>query len=341
MLIRAQSLALASLMFMTVAFTVQAHGQNDKDIVARVGDETISREQFDQALTRAQHMANLVGDSMQEGIDASGQMRLLDWMIRVKVVEQLAKQAKVKVTDKDVEEFIEERTKQFVSKDSMDNYLENAGLTLDELKTSVEQQLLSDKFLKEATKDVSVSEAELREEYDKMVENGRFQMADMAHILIRLEGDDDAAVEAAKTRADAARQRVINGEKFTDVARAVSDDTASAGRGGIFLRLSPGQGWARDQQFAQRIFTQPVGEVSEPFRSPLGWHILLVFGRGAADFELVKEPLEEEIVNARRRQEISRIVTEAKENLDIEIFLSTEGEGVDPDAAPALLDQST
>lgn len=341
MLIRPHLLALAALIFATGAITVPAHAQNDEDIVARVGDETISREQFDQALSRARRMASLMGDGMQEGMDATGQMRLLDWMIGVKVVEQLAKKANVKVTSKDVQEFIEERTKQFVSKESMDHYLENAGLTLDELTDSVEQQLLSDKFLKEATKDVSISEAELREEYNKMVENGRFKMADMAHILIRIEGEGDEAVEAAKTRADAARQRVLNGEKFTDVARDVSDDTASAGRGGIFLRLSLGQGWARDPQFAQRIFTQPIGEVSEPFASPLGWHILLVFGRGAADFDLVKEPLEEEILNARRRQEISRIVTEAKKNLDIEIFLPAEGEGVDPDAAPALLDQST
>lgn len=85
------------------------------------------------------------------------------------------------------------------------------------------------------------------------------------HILVR--GDD----QAAKGRIDAIRARIEGGEEFTAVARDTSDDLISRDSGGDL-------GWfAREAfgpQFGDQVEALRDGEVSEPFHSQAGWHVL-------------------------------------------------------------------
>lgn len=91
------------------------------------------------------------------------------------------------------------------------------------------------------------------------------------HILIRssaLISDTEA-----KSRLERLRQRILNGEDFGELARAHSDDTGSAAKGGEL-------GWADPsiyvEAFREVLKTTKKGEISAPFKSEFGWHILQV-----------------------------------------------------------------
>lgn len=67
------------------------------------------------------------------------------------------------------------------------------------------------------------------------------------------------------------RDQIVNGDDFSAVASAVSDDTGSAVDGGDL-------GWAvyddYDPAFAEMLRSIEIGELSPPFKSSFGWHIV-------------------------------------------------------------------
>ena len=98
------------------------------------------------------------------------------------------------------------------------------------------------------------------------------------HILITTNEvlDDDAAQE----KLGAIRRQILNGDDFAAVATAVSEDPTSAIEGGEM-------GWMNPRsfvpEFAAKCETQPIGELSEPFKTQFGWHILEVQDRRVKD----------------------------------------------------------
>ncbi|GAA3966381.1 peptidylprolyl isomerase [Allohahella marinimesophila] len=75
-------------------------------------------------------------------------------------------------------------------------------------------------------------------------------------------------------------QRLEAGESFEALARSYSDDPVSASNGGSLEWASPGQ---TVPEFEAVMNQTPLGEVSEPFQSQFGWHILRVRDRREQD----------------------------------------------------------
>lgn len=98
------------------------------------------------------------------------------------------------------------------------------------------------------------------------------------HILIRtdeLTGDD-----AAQARLNEFRQRIKEGADFAELARNYSNDTATAGNGGDLGWVNPGD---MVPAFEAEIDKLATGEISEPFKTGFGWHIVQVLERRRYD----------------------------------------------------------
>jgi peptidyl-prolyl cis-trans isomerase SurA len=67
------------------------------------------------------------------------------------------------------------------------------------------------------------------------------------------------------------RDRVRNGEDFAALARANSNDSRTAERGGDLGWINPGQ---LGPEFEQVLNQLEPGQVSEPFKTPFGWHLV-------------------------------------------------------------------
>ena len=79
--------------------------------------------------------------------------------------------------------------------------------------------------------------------------------------------------DSIKARLVELRKRVSDGESFKDLAKQYSQDPVSAAKGGSLGWVPPGVMVA---EFEKIMSSQKIGEISEPFRSEYGWHILLV-----------------------------------------------------------------
>jgi peptidyl-prolyl cis-trans isomerase SurA len=98
------------------------------------------------------------------------------------------------------------------------------------------------------------------------------------HILVRVDADTTDAQAEAKARTLAAR--IAGGAAFADVARTDSEDQSSRTRGGDL-------GWFTADQFGpdfgQRVAALGDQQVSEPFRTEAGWHVVQRLGTRQAD----------------------------------------------------------
>ena len=91
------------------------------------------------------------------------------------------------------------------------------------------------------------------------------------HILIQT--SEVVSPDTAKQMIDSLYQRVQNGEDFAVLAGTFSNDPGSARDGGSLGWVSPG---VMVPEFETKMKETPVGQVTAPFETQFGWHILQV-----------------------------------------------------------------
>jgi peptidyl-prolyl cis-trans isomerase SurA len=119
------------------------------------------------------------------------------------------------------------------------------------------------------------------------------------HILMRPnELEDDATVRQKLANI---RERILKGEDFAVLASTMSEDP-SAADGGDLGWSSPG---TYVPEFEKVLASLDENEISEPFRTQYGWHIVQVLGRRQYDTteELKRRRVAEEIRNSRVDEE--------------------------------------
>ncbi len=98
------------------------------------------------------------------------------------------------------------------------------------------------------------------------------------HILLKTtEVEDDNTV---KQRLEKIRTRIQGGEDFAAIAAVTSQDTGSAVQGGDLGWAGPG---TFVPEFEQTLDKLTENDISEPFKSQFGWHIVQLLGRRTQD----------------------------------------------------------
>jgi peptidyl-prolyl cis-trans isomerase SurA len=107
-------------------------------------------------------------------------------------------------------------------------------------------------------------------------DGAQVQQTRARHILIRT---SEVVSEAdARRRLGDLRERIVNGANFAEMARVHSAD-GSASRGGDLDWVLPGD---TVPEFERAMNALKIGEISEPVKSPFGWHLIQVQERRAA-----------------------------------------------------------
>jgi peptidyl-prolyl cis-trans isomerase SurA len=121
------------------------------------------------------------------------------------------------------------------------------------------------------------------------------QQTHARHILVR--ANENVSDAEAKAKIDRIRARIIGGAKFEDQAKVNSDDASSA-KGGDLGWLSPGE---TVPDFEKAMDKLKIDEVSEPVRTPFGWHLIEVLARR-----------EQDVTKERQRAQARQAITQRK-----------------------------
>ncbi|HLD69073.1 MAG TPA: peptidylprolyl isomerase [Pseudomonas sp.] len=119
------------------------------------------------------------------------------------------------------------------------------------------------------------------------------------HILIK--PSEIRSEEETQRLAERLYERIKAGEDFAELAKSFSEDPGSALNGGTLSWVDPN---TLVPEFRTVMANTPSGELSKPFKSPYGWHVLEVMGRRATDSSAqVREQQAQSVLRNRKYEE--------------------------------------
>jgi parvulin-like peptidyl-prolyl isomerase len=313
---RFTSIALAAVF---AAFALAGCGGSDSssqdvpsDAVAVVGDQEISKQQFEALIAQARASAQ----QQKRAFPKAGtpefknlQNQGLEYLVRRAEFEQKADDMDVSVSDKQVDERLVQLKKQFYGGDDkkFKASLAKLKLTEDQVRKDVRAQLLEEALYKKVTEDTKVSDKEIQAFYDK--NKGQYQQAatrEVRHILVK-----------TKAKADALHKQLENGADFAKLAKKNSEDPGSKSQGGK-LTVSQGQ---TVPPFDKAAFSLDKGELSKPIKTQYGWHIIEplsdVKKASTTPLEQVKEAIKQQLLSEKKTKTMREWIDGLKNDFNV------------------------
>lgn len=110
---------------------------------------------------------------------------------------------------------------------------------------------------------------------------GNDDLIECQHVFVLMRQDaTEVQQNKAKAKIDSIYDCLLSGENFDELAKKVSEDPGSARNGGKLQRFGKGQ---MIKEFEDMAYSLKAGEMSKPFKSTAGWHIIKMINR--APFE--------------------------------------------------------
>ncbi len=249
---------------------------------------------------------------LTEGNAPSDQARcgLLNRLIMNKLMVAKAEIDSVVVTDAEVDRNTSQRMQMILQSNgnSQEELERQYGKTLDqikiELRDQIREQLLSREMTERITKDITITPSEVKKFFNKIPADSLPYYDADAEIgqIVKVAKISQAQEEEAKARLNEIRQRLLNGENFNELARKYSDDPSAQANGGEMGYVGRG---AMVPEFEAMAFKMRKGEISQPFKSPFGFHIMQLIDRRGNEYNsrhilLTANPSKEDIERSRK-----------------------------------------
>jgi peptidyl-prolyl cis-trans isomerase C len=167
---------------------------------------------------------------------------------------------------------------------------------------------------------VSGDEALLRAYYE--AHKSEHEQIHVRHILIRMQGSPLPLVPGQKDLTDAEalakaqeiRQELVQGADFAGLARTESNDVGSSSKGGDLGFLKRGQ---TVPSFEEAAFALPAGGLSQPVKTPYGYHIIRAEERKPTQtFEELRPEMEKSVANEASRKFVESLKAKTKVVID-------------------------
>ena len=257
-------------------------------IAAVVGGKPITLSQIDEAIN-VRRANGVAPPSTPAGMDST-RRTVLATLINLELVVQAAqKDTNIKVQDQviqlDVDNAMKSIRDQYSSELEFQRQIRTTGFGSAEeyrrwlydqkRKEALQQQLTNRLRQKGVIKPVQPTEKEAREYYEqtKALQPKRPATVSFRQIVIGPRADS-LAVEVARARADSLVHQLRKGADFNTLARRFSEDPGSKEQGGELNWIRLGSGMVKE--FEQVAFALRPGQISDPVRSPFGFHIIQV-----------------------------------------------------------------
>lgn len=188
----------------------------------------------------------------------------------------------------------------------------------------VYDNFISQEYLaKVVTAGVTVPEEDLKKFYREHEKD--FQLPEeitARHILITVQNDaKPEEKEKARVRAEAVLQRLNKGEDFAKLASEVSEDQASAPKGGALDPITPGK--TNSEEFEKAAFALKAGQTSGIVTSSYGFHIIRIDSRKekrTAPFEETRDFIYNRLKTELEQKKAQEFVEQAVKDAGMEVF---------------------
>jgi peptidyl-prolyl cis-trans isomerase SurA len=242
-------------------------------VVAIVEKEVITEVELQESIKSALAFSkkeNTSGDQYKDLIRAD----VLDKLIHKSLIEQYGAQAGYSVDQKKIDAFLKNISKKNnTTVEGLQKIIEKDGLKFGRFIDNIRYELLLKEIKsKEISSQINISAFEVDSQLRKnSVLNP--DIFNLSHILIQNSNDASVSeLEANYEKSMEVYKILLSNKNFEDVAKKYSNDSTAKSGGNI--------GWKKEQDlpglFNAQIAKIDVGEITKPFKSPNGFHILKI-----------------------------------------------------------------
>lgn len=225
---------------------------------------------------------------------------VLEQFITNKLMEAEVREAGIRITDDDVDRYVDQVKKNNrLSDQDFITAIGREGLTLAGYKASVKTEMEKSEIIERQVKrKVNITDEDVERYYKLNSKNYRAnRRARLRHVLLSLSEKAPAEqVHSVTTRARELHKKILSGEDFAAVAREHSEG-AGANSGGDIGWVNKGTLIAGLEEVAFEKLKP--GQVSEPFRTSMGLHIVKLEARedgAVAPLATVAPKIKEELL---------------------------------------------
>ena len=280
------------------------------DAIAVVGDSTISKADFNNVLAATKKIDAIRKTPSPKPGTAAYKTRsdgIVEFLVTMSELTQKAKSLGLApVTDKDVQGQIDQIKKQYANgnEKTFEKLLAGQGLTIDIYRLQWRYQLLSNRISANVTKNVKVSDADVKKYYDANKSTyTQAESRDVRHILVsskKLANDIEAQLKA--------------GGDFGKLAKKYSKDTGSAANGGK-LTVEKGK---TVPPFDKDAFSLKTNEISAPVHSTYGWHIIQALSAvkpaHATPLKSVQATIRQQLLSTKKQDAMTNFLDDMKKS---------------------------
>jgi foldase protein PrsA len=239
--------------------------------------------------------------------EASFRESIRDYLIEAELIKQEAANLGIVVSEKEIDAKLKQVREIFSDEARFEQALKDQGLTIDELRQNMRDQTLVEKVLERVTKDVKVSEKDVKDYYK--TNKSEFTDAEQKHWRQLVVED--------KAKAEKLLSKLKDGADFAELAKTESIDGLSRDQGGDI-------GWVPVGAFPPDIEKALSGleanDLSGAIKGENGYQVfqlLEVKAARAHSFDEAKEQIEQTLMAERQRETFSAWMDKLKSKATI------------------------
>jgi foldase protein PrsA len=293
----------------------QSVGAND---VAVVGDQTISKDQFDRLMDQAkQNYAANKQPWPETGTPQYVALRkqAMQFLVQRAQFEQKASDLGIKVSDSDIDKQLSTIKAQYFGKggkcdstceQKFQAELKKQHLTVDQVRDDVRASVIQNKIYENVTAGVQVGDKDINSYYAKnKAQYVQPESRDVRRILVK-----------KKALADQIHQQLTHGANFAALAKKYSTDPSSKDSGGK-LTISKGR---QIPAFDKVAFALAPHEIARPFKDTYGWEVVQaltpVKKQSVTKLSEVRTAIRQQLLGQKKQEEMKTWVDQTTKDFE-------------------------
>ncbi len=272
---------LTALAIITCA-TAFAQPQLVDGVVAVVGRNIVLKSNIDD------QFKNLKDQGLTD--NEAEKCRIFEELLFEKLLLHQADIDSIEVSPEEVDLAIERRIGVFIqqigSRQKLEQYYKKSVVEIkEEMQPYIQDQMVAQKMLRDITKDIEITPTEVRTFYKAIPEDSLPLINSQVEYsqIIKYPIVSKEAKQEAIDRLNDLRKRIEDGSSFSTMAVLYSEDPGSAKNGGEYEGIKRGQ---FVKEFDAVSFNLKAGEISEPFQTEYGYHIVQLQKRRGEELDL-------------------------------------------------------
>ncbi|EKQ55980.1 MULTISPECIES: peptidylprolyl isomerase [unclassified Clostridium] len=302
-------------------------------VLATVGNEKITKGDLDKQI--GPQLKQQFGDDYETNDKVKDQVKQakkqgLDSLVTQKVLLQEATILNLKPSDDDLNKKVDDQINQYKTQypeeGQFESVLQQNGLTEDQLRSMLKDQLVMQAVQDNILKDVAVTDDEVQTYYNENKDSKYTQGAGAtaSHILIAEKASDGTTVDfdASLKKANDIKSKLDAGADFATLAKENSADPGSKDKGGS-LGFVAYNSTDLVPEFMNGFKNLKEGEISAPVKSQYGYHIIKATGlkdSQVTPFEQVKDQIKSTLLQQKQGDTFNSKITEWKNDLKVKTY---------------------